>query len=277
MHQSQVNENQTDNGDVMWPRPPTHMPDYAEACLQALAAEIGLSETVLHGRSSGPEWHYLNPFIPYYWEQYNNWRDDNIYMGADFVWWPFEGTRTYGELMIDDFQIDFVSEPHQYGFDLGVSKLGLADFKRLRADLQYTHIRNYVYGQARPYNIFTNEGVIIGSSLGPDSDRFRYSTGYAASPDITVTAGGAFTRKGEGRVTDRQDMLLPKHKNFPSGTVEKKLLNYIRFSYLHGFAFDLQIEAGYYHISNLANTCEKLDSPYVNIFIQYDFQRWLKL
>ena len=240
--------------------------------------EIGVSETVLYGREAGPDWAYLNPFLPYYWEQFNTAReDDNIYMGADFVWWPFEATRVYGELMLDDFQIDFVSETQQIGVDLGISRLGFWNIDRLKVDLQYTLVKNYVYGQNRPQNIFTFNGVIIGSSLGPDSDRIRYAAAYALTRNITVTFGGAYRRRGEGRVTDRQDVILPRHQKFPSGTVEKTWDNHIDVTVLYGSTLDLQIRVGHYHIDNLANTSENVDSPYAGINIQYDFQRWLKL
>ena len=58
MHQSQANENQMDSGDVMQPRRPANMPDYAEACLQALAAE-GLGEKISLGGAFGLL-HYLD-------------------------------------------------------------------------------------------------------------------------------------------------------------------------------------------------------------------------
>jgi hypothetical protein len=219
----------------------------------------------------------MNPILPYYWEQYNNRRDDNIYMGLDFIWWPFDRTRLYGELLLDDFQIDFVSEPHQIGFDLGLSRLGFPHMDRLRLDLQYTQIRNYVYGQLVPSNIFVHNGVIIGSSLGPDSDRFRYSTAYVLTKDITVTLAGSYHRKGEGRITDRQDIPLPKDEPFPSGVVEKTSRNFFRVSYLHGTLLDIEIEAGYFHIDNLNNSYDRLYSPYVTVRVQGGIQTWLKL
>lgn len=239
--------------------------------------EIGLSETVLYARQSGPEWYYMNPLLPYYWEQYNNRRDDNIYMGVDFIWWPFDRTRLYGELLLDDFQIDFVSEPHQIGFDLGLSRLGFPHTARLRVDLQYTQIRNYVYGQLKRSNIFIHNGVVIGSSLGPDSDRFRYSAAYALTRDITVTLSGSYRRKGEGRITDPQNMLLPKNEPFPSGIVEKTSRNCLRVSYLRGTLLDIDIEAGYFHIDYLNNTFDRLYSPYVTVRVQGGIQTWLKL
>ena len=234
--------------------------------------EIGLSETVLFARKSAPDWSYLNPFLPYYWEQYNSGKDDNIYMGCDLIWWPFESTRLYGELLIDDFQIDFVSGPHKIGLDIGLSKLGFGAAERLRADLQYTIVRNHVYGQRQPFNTYTNNGVIIGSSIGPDADRIRCRAAYVISDRITASLGGIHIRKGEGAVTDRQDIPLPRDEKFPSGTVEKTWVNYFSLELLCGSSLDVQIEAGHFHIDNYANSARSIDSPYLRINIQYDYQ-----
>ena len=52
--------------------------------------ELGLSEVALYGGYNRPmEWRYLNPFLPYYWEQYNRGGDDNMFLGIDLaVYWP---------------------------------------------------------------------------------------------------------------------------------------------------------------------------------------------
>lgn len=237
--------------------------------------QIGISETALVGRyGSGPDWYYFNPLLPYYWEQFNSWADDNIYMGADFVWWPFRHTRVFGELMIDDFQIDFVSELDQVGLDLGVTRLGFWSFDRLRADLQYTQIRNYVYGQRLTHNRFTNYGVIIGSSLGPDVDRLRYAASYVATDELTVSLGGVFSRRGEGRISDPQDINLPRSMKFPSGIIEKTWTNYLRLELFAGTSLSMVTEAGYTDVKNKDNTEAKSHSKFFNLNLQYDLEGW---
>ncbi len=237
--------------------------------------EIGISETALYGRQgSGPEMYYMNPILPYYWEQYNSGQDDNIYIGLDFVWWPFKGTRTYGELMIDDFQIDFVSEAQQVGYDVGVSSNGFAGTDRLRFDFQYTHVMNYIYGQIYPRNIYTNRGVIIGSSLGPDADRTRLKAQYAVSRYFTLNAGGMFARRGEGRITDPQLGGVPKGEKFPSGTVQETLKLNLGLSVIFAPLLDIRLDAGYFKVNNPDNLTGRIESPFLDLSIHYDFQRW---
>ncbi|HEQ99183.1 MAG TPA: hypothetical protein ENO22_07580 [candidate division Zixibacteria bacterium] len=236
--------------------------------------EIGLSETVLYAReNAGWDLSYLIPILPFYWEQYNNRIDDNIYWDIDFTWYPVDGLKLYGEWLIDDFQIDFVSEPHQIGFNLGVSELGLLFSQYLQLEFDYTQIRNTVYGQNKFYNVYTHEGVIIGSSLGTDSDRLRYAATYHANPFLRISAGGEYRRKGEGRY-NTGEYPAPKGQKFPSGIVEEEWDNYLRLDILKGTTIEGQVTAGYKSIENLDNiegNC--LDSPYLSVNILYHFKR----
>jgi len=240
--------------------------------------EIGLSETSLYGNTEGDsETRYLIPIVPFYWEQWNNRENDNIYMGIDFIWWPFENTRLYGELMIDDFQIDFVSEPQQMGFDIGISRLGIAGVEKLRADIQYTQIRNWVYGQVDPTNAYFNSGTIIGSSLGPDADRLRYSASYAMSRTFVFTSGGEYSRKGEGEAVSAQPSPVPDDNKFPTGEVYRKWSNYIQAEIITGSLLNATVKAGYYNIENPRPANLETESFYINILVAYEFQRWMNL
>jgi len=177
--------------------------------------------------------------------------------------------------LIDDFQIDFVSEAQQVGFDIGISSNGFAGTDRLRIDLQYTHVMNYIYGQIYPRNIYTNQGVIIGSSLGPDADRTRLKTFYVVNRNITLEAGGVVTRKGEGKITDPQLGGVPKGGKFPSGVVQKTMKLNFGASLIFAPLLNLHFEAGYFRIDNPDNLTGKVESPFVDFSFQYDFQRWL--
>jgi hypothetical protein len=235
--------------------------------------EIGLSETVLYARrESGWELYYLNPILPYYWEQYNNFIDDNIYWGIDFSWYPMMGLKLYGELLIDDFQIDFISEAQQVGFNVGVSELGLVASKYLQVEVEYTQIRNTVYGQNKFYNVFTNYGVIIGSSLGTDADRWRYALTYHATPYLRLTAGGEIRRKGEGDIYDTENYPAPKGQKFPTGVVEKTYDNYLQAYVLYGTTIEGLVTIGYRKTKNLDHQPVDFDSGYISVDLFYHFK-----
>ena len=232
--------------------------------------ELGVSETVLYARrEAGMELYYLNPILPYYLEQWNNRIDDNIYWQMDFMWYARDGIKLWGEFLIDDFQIDFVSEPHQIGFNFGISELGLFLSRYLQIEIDYTQIRNTVYGQNKPYNSFSNEGVVIGSSLGTDSDRLRYVFTAHLAPCLRIKAGGSITRKGEGRFYDTDNYPAPKGEKFPSGIVETRFNHYVRAEILYNNRIESYITCGYEHFENVDNSSYDEYSPYISVNLNY--------
>jgi len=232
--------------------------------------EIGLSETVLYGRKeSGWELYYLNPILPFYWEQYNNRIDENIYMGADLTWYVRPGLIIFGELLLDDFQIDFVSEPQQIGYNIGFSEIGLLLSPQLQIAMDYTQIRNTVYTQNKFYNIFAHEGVVIGSSLGTDADRLRYKLTWHAASMLRIALGGQYDRKGEGRFTDIYAQGIPDQEKFPSGLVQKRFDNYLELSVLKGSTLEGYLKIGYVDIKEVDNQPGNFHSPYISLNLLY--------
>jgi hypothetical protein len=185
------------------------------------AFELGLSEVALYGGYNRPlEWRYLNPFAPYYWEQYNRSGDDNMFLGIDFaVYWP-QRSRIFAEIMIDDFQIDFESEPHQVGYKLGIEALEPFGFERLFAKASYTRVNTTVYGQNQPQNLYLNYGRPIGYFGGNDQDRILALLRYHAGSDCDLELEFQYNRLGEGRIEQHVSSGVPKGVKFPSGIVE---------------------------------------------------------
>jgi len=191
--------------------------------------DFGLSEVVVYGgEGRGPELCYLNPLTIYYGEQFNKWRDDNILLGADFSWYLPWG-RVYGELLVDDFQYDFRSEPHELGINGGLDLVTPWGF---RFNLEYTRVNNWVYGQNKPRNRYTYEGRVIGWEMGPDADQFSSEIFYPMGRSLWTKFLLRLSRKGEGKVDDPRDTDVPWPKSFPSGVVEKSLLVGVELRYL---------------------------------------------
>ncbi len=183
--------------------------------------DIGLSEVVVYGGERRHlELYYLNPLTIYYAEQFNRRRDDNILLGGDFSWYLPWG-RIYGELLVDDFQYDFYSEPHELGVCGGVD---LATSSGLRINLEYTRVNNWVYGQREPWNRYTYQGRLIGWQMGPDADQFSSEVFYPMKEFLWSKFSVRLRRKGEGKVDTPRESAVPWPKSFPSGTVEEDLL-----------------------------------------------------
>ena len=189
--------------------------------------EIALSEVMLFGGVDRP-WalNYLNPFVPYYWEQLNSHTNDNPLWSVEMSWRPRRGLELYGEWLLDDFQIDFTSEPQQIGVLGGLAWTPEFAESRLFFNGEYQRINTTVYGQDRPWNRYfhyrdiNGNAVGIGSSLGPDADRFYFRTTCHVSPLLDVMGTIESIRRGEGRIDRPQESGVPKGLPFPSGIIE---------------------------------------------------------
>jgi len=191
--------------------------------------EIALSEVMLFGGVARP-WalNYLNPFLPYYWEQMNNHTNDNPLWNFELSWRPRRGLELYGEWLVDDFQIDFHSEPQQIGVLGGFAWTPSLVESRLFFNGEYQRINTTVYGQDRPWNRYfhdrdMNNNVIgIGSTLGPDADRLLFSSACHVSRLVDLLGTVESIRRGEGRIDRPQESGVPKGIPFPSGIVERQ-------------------------------------------------------
>ncbi|MCK4857378.1 MAG: hypothetical protein KAT58_05390 [candidate division Zixibacteria bacterium] len=239
--------------------------------------ELGLSEVALFGSPNRSlEWHYLNPFLPYYWEQYNATGDDNILFGADLaIYWPRK-CRIFAELVVDDFQIDFESEPHQVGYKIGFDALAPLGLVRLFTKLSYTRVNATVYGQNKPQNLYLHQDEPIGYFGGNDQDRLYALLRYHISPTFDAELELQYTRRGEGGIEPHDESAVPYLDKFPTGAVEKS--QSISFQ-LHMFESHLlvgHLRAGYTHYENHRHIDgQEHDRAEIGIFLSYYLQGWL--
>lgn len=226
--------------------------------------ELGISEVVLYGgenRSLEP--YYLNPLLPYYGEQYNMDTDDNVLWSFDIALSSFKNKEFYFELLVDDFQYDFESEPHQTGFQIGLKYAEPFGWKRSYANLEYTKINNWVYGQNKPWNVYTYHGWGMGSILGPDADRRSGQLVYHLTPDIDLIWQGEYRRKGEGRITTPQTSAVSSSDKFPSGIVEHRNQQEFLFSYQPNANLKLDLSLEYAKIKNFENISGKKEDALI--------------
>lgn len=215
--------------------------------------QLGMSETVLYG---GPgrqlEAYYLNPFLPYYWEQLNADVDDNPVWSVDFSWRIPRGPMLYGEWLIDDFQIDFESEAHQVGWSLGFDWLGLPALPGSFVTADWTHNEPSVYNQVLPYNRYLNHRVGMGSILGPDAERLLLNWRQHVSRALDVSLRGQLEREGEA-VIDEPLVVPIQRDQFPSGVVQATTETELGVFYQPSRRLRFDVRAGYRWIDNPGN------------------------
>ena len=216
--------------------------------------EMGVSEVVLYGgKDRDLEPYYLNPLLPFYGEQHNRRKDDNILWGFDVTLSSFRNKEVYFELLVDDFQYDFESEPHQTGFQLGLKYADPFGLGRSWFNAEYTKINNWVYGQNKPWNVFTYHGRGIGSVLGPDADRWQLGMLYHLTSQVDLAFSAEYRRKGEGRIDLAQTSAVPYSDKFPSGLVEYTSRHQLTLTYQPGAKLKLDLSVQHLKVKNLDN------------------------
>jgi len=109
----------------------------------------------------------------YHAVQLNEDVDDNTFLGLDFCWYLNNRHKLYGQLMVDDMQVDDKAigdqEPDEIGYMLGFSTLDLFDLLDLSA--RYLKITNRTYNQKLERNRYENRGSLIRRLYRTVSDR----------------------------------------------------------------------------------------------------------
>ncbi|MBK7092892.1 MAG: hypothetical protein IPH59_14435 [bacterium] len=238
------------------------------------AFELGLSEVALFGGYGRPvDWRYINPFVPYYWEQWNRGSDDNILFGLDFaIYWPHQ-CRIFGELLIDDFQIDLKSEPHQVGYKLGIDMMEPLGLNRVFTKASYTRVNTTVYGQNQPQNLYLYYNKPIGYFGGNDQDRFLAMARYHASRALDLELEFQFNRRGEGRIEKHDRSGVPFEEKFPIGIVEKSPSVQATALWFSRNLIEARLSARYSYFDNYKHVCGDNHSRIdLNLFFAYNIQ-----
>ena len=164
---------------------------------------VGVFETVLFG---GPgrqiDLFYLNPLIFFHGSQLNEGTNDNTTIGFDFSFKPTSGLKLYGQLLIDDLQIDNDVQGDQEPAEIALLAGGYAaDLTAgLDARVEYTRVSNWTFNQILPRNRYIFNGKLIGSALGNDYDVLSLLVSRWFGRKTAATTEFTFYRQGEGRV-----------------------------------------------------------------------------
>jgi len=245
--------------------------DYAERYLTAARAEAELSKNRLRLGftqfvvSGGPnrafEWNYLNPFLIYHGEQLNDKQPGgNIFVAVDFMARPKNGLEFYGQLLIDDLQIEKRGrgdlEPNEIGYLLGVEKAVNA----ATIGLEYTRVANRTYNTVREWEKFLHRRRPLAHFLGNDFDRWLLSTNLYAGKQVQLYLTTELLRRGEGRIDstfDRpwENATLEKgyREKFPFGVVERSWQFRLEARWHPQPGFFLAVHGQYARFKNFSN------------------------
>lgn len=140
---------------------------------------------------------------------------NNVMLSLDGSWRIAEGSRAYGEVLIDDLHARSAATPNKYGWQVGWDGAGEALALPLAWNVEFTRLSRYVYtsffGRA-----FEAQGAPLGFPTGPDARRLRVRVTANPSVDWQVSAIASRTDKGEN---DLEEPFVPGDPVPPVGVL----------------------------------------------------------
>ena len=255
------------------------------------AVTIGVAETIVYGgEDRGLEAEYLIPVNVYYAAQWNSGVNDNALLGLTAEVRPSRGSELYGELLVDDAQIDNESpadqEPFEGGFLVGGRLYDPLHLEGAALRAEYAKIWPYTYNQSLPWNRYLYHDQPIGFDLGSDAQAVRVALSRWAGPRFTWSLDGRYEERGATRIQDPwpvpvngPDSLnqFPTHDGFPTGTVERRrrISGEVWFHPKPGI--DLRLGGGWVDVKNLDNVPgARRDEWFIQGSLSLNWSRWLE-
>jgi len=195
---------------------------------------LGINELILYG---GPgrdiDFAYFNPFTFYHGESMNSPLRANTLGSIDVDFYVGKGWRMYGELLIDDIQIEKTGpgdlEPNELGWIMGLEKADPFGFRGLTLWTEYNRVANWTYNTPTLWEKHLHHNKPIGHFLGNDFDRLFGGIDYWLNADWIFSFECNHIRKGEGRISAEWTAPWFQHtveegysEPFPTGIIETR-------------------------------------------------------
>jgi len=246
---------------------------------------VGLTETVIYGGiNQGVDLSYSNPFLIFAEAQLNDHKEANENIALD-VFVPYKKLNFRGQLLIDDFILDGVSQPppnrktspDRLGW-LFSAQFNDLFFQNSQAELTYERLGSYTYNvkQKRPFQSYTYYAKGLGAP-GNDGDALDLTFRYFPIPKYIFSASVFWARQGERSLAsnDFEDSSFVK-LSFPSGTVQKTLGLRLNALYQHSRQLFAEAEVGIdniYHYLHQKNSAKTFANYRMTVNYIFDLKR----
>lgn len=164
---------------------------------------IGLFESVVWSNSNdrGFDMNFVNPIIFYRTVEFtSSSRSGNAVLGltAKYKW--NNQINFYGQFILDEFSLGDIKEQdnswkNKYGYQLGVKYFNALNIKNLLLQVEYNHVRPYVYSHSNALTNYGHNNQSMGHQWGGNFKEFlaiaRYHKGrYFADAKLTLGVRG---------------------------------------------------------------------------------------
>ncbi|MBI3004725.1 MAG: hypothetical protein HYY49_04845, partial [Ignavibacteriales bacterium] len=184
--------------------------------------QVGVYETIVYA-GRGAELGYLNPLLLYHFMEHQLGDKDNNTLGIDVTAVLMPGVRLFTEVFVDDLSLDQSFATfwgNKFAFTAGFHWAQPFEFKTLELIAAYTRIDPFVYTHQDSLNVYSHYGSSIGSSIGPNADRYLLSCLWRPASDLLFDVAYSYTRKGKGDLFTAHKAEDGEQKNFLAGVVE---------------------------------------------------------
>ncbi|MEO6168418.1 MAG: hypothetical protein ABIO46_09145 [Chitinophagales bacterium] len=165
---------------------------------------IGLWESVVFQRNDGYELNYLNPIIFYRAVEQLLGSPDNTMLGMDARVNFLRHFSVYGQLMIDDLNIQSSKGKkgywaNKYGFQLGAKYIDAFSISHLDLQVEWNYIRPYSYTHNDTVANYSNYNQPLAHPMGANLNEWIGTMRY--QPVFPVTVQWSITATASGRDT----------------------------------------------------------------------------
>ena len=143
---------------------------------------FSLGEQIIYtGVNRSFELNYLNPFIPYFFSaldgeeeaERGKGNNDNSMLFANFRHTFDLGISIYGEIIIDDFQVDDTNADNALGFKIGFDGKNIFRNNKINWLFEWVKIDPWTYLHSGEFSSWQNKKHVIGYPFGPDCEIFQ--------------------------------------------------------------------------------------------------------
>jgi len=145
---------------------------------------IGLSETAIYGER-GFDLGYMIPVMFFWSEQHYLGDRDNLLISFDAAYYPRNGYKLYGALLLDDISLNKFGSDHwgnKWAIQVGAENVDPLGIKGLSLTAEYVRIEPYVYTHFFAVNTYANHDQFLGFPMQPNSDKFMFKADYWINP-----------------------------------------------------------------------------------------------
>ena len=172
-----------------------------------LFASFG-EQIIYTGLNRGFEWYYLNPFVPYFFtalegdeETSDDGDNDNSILFATIRYVLKPNLSFFGELIIDDFQVDDNNLQNGLGYKIGADGAFAISGKPITWVVEWTRINSWTYIHHGQFTSWQNRGHAIGYPYGPDLNSFHVQANAQISETLLLNIEANWLEKGSNTLS----------------------------------------------------------------------------